>query len=72
MNETTLILTAIGSAAIGSAITWLFLRKNSAAAEARLREEHGAEKLQLSTRLATLEEKTARISSALAWSARAS
>ena len=61
MNETTLIVTALAAAAIGAGIAWLFLRRNSEAEAARRREEHGAEKLQLSTRLATLEEKAARI-----------
>lgn len=60
-----LIIAALIGAALGALIAWLFVRKNAAAAagiaEARLRAEHAEEKLQLSTRLAAIEEKAGRI-----------
>jgi DNA recombination protein RmuC len=60
-----LIIAALIGAALGALIAWLVVRKNAVAAaglaEARLREEHAEEKLQLSTRLAAIEEKAGRI-----------
>ena len=65
VNYLPIILAALAGIALGALVAWLLADKASVAAaaktEARLRDEHGAEKLQLSTRLATAEEKAARI-----------
>jgi DNA recombination protein RmuC len=65
MIDSTAILAAIIGAAAGAALAWLFarLRISAAAAqkEAALCEGHAAEKLALSTKLATTEERAARV-----------